>query len=75
MNCPYCDIDMLKGYLNCGAALWSERKHKISLLPDGQERYALKLRTPAVSPNHIESYICPKCKIIIMDVNNYESNV
>ena len=25
---------MIHGYLNCGLTLWSERKHKISLLPD-----------------------------------------
>ena len=75
MKCPYCDNEMIKGYLNCGAAIWSERKHKISLLPDGKEKYALKLNTPLVSPNHVESFICPECKNIIIDANMYENNI
>ena len=29
MNCPYCDSEMIHGYLNCGNMIWSERKHKI----------------------------------------------
>jgi hypothetical protein len=27
MKCPFCDAEMLHGYLNCGTAIWSERKH------------------------------------------------
>jgi hypothetical protein len=43
MKCPFCDIEMISGYLNCGNAIWSERKHKISTLPDGKEKYTLHL--------------------------------
>ena len=46
MKCPFCDVEMLHGYLNCGAAIWSQRKHKFSMLPDGKESYALHLQTP-----------------------------
>ena len=67
MKCPYCDIEMLYGFLNCGMTIWSERKHKISTLPDSKEKYTLHLGAPIVSPNHIESYCCPKCKKIIID--------
>ena len=31
MKCPFCDAEMIHGYLNCGNAIWSERKHKISI--------------------------------------------
>lgn len=63
---------MIRGYLNCGATLWSEREHKISLLTDGKEKYALHLGAPLVSPHHIESYCCPKCKKVIIDVSEYD---
>ena len=75
MQCPFCGAEMLFGYLNCGAALWSERKHKLSLLPDGRERYPLQLDTPMVSPNHIESFCCPSCKRIIIDSSPYQNNL
>ena len=75
MKCPYCDVEMLHGYLNCGATLWSERKHKMSLLPDEKEQYALKLGKPLVSPHHVKSDYCPKCKRIIIDSSEYENNM
>lgn len=75
MKCPYCDTEMLHGYLNCGTTIWSERKHKISLLPDKKEKYALHLRQPLMSPNQIESHCCPKCKRIIIDATGYENNL
>ena len=75
MKCPFCNSEMLQGYLNSGAAIWSERKHKISMLPDGKERYSLKLGVPLVSPHHVESYCCPACKRIIIDSSEYENNL
>jgi hypothetical protein len=75
MKCPFCEIEMLPGYLNCGMMLWSERKHKISLLTDGKEKYALRLGNSLVSPHHIKSYCCPKCKKIIIDAEGYENNL
>ena len=75
MHCPYCETEMIKGYLNCGAALFSERKHKLSLLPDGKERYAMRLLPPMFSPHHVEGYCCPKCKKIVIDTEKYENNL
>ena len=66
---------MLHGYLNCGAAIWSQRKHKLSMLPDGKEIYALHLETPMLLPNYVESNCCPKCKRIILDASGYENNL
>ena len=74
MKCPYCDVEMIHGYLNCTNAIWSERKHKMSTLPDGEELYALHLKTPLLSPNHVESDCCPNCKKIIIDSSMYENN-
>ena len=75
MKCPFCNTEMIRGYLNCGNAIWSERKHKISTLPDNKEKYALKLDVPLLSPNQIESDCCPNCKRIIIDVSEYENNL
>ena len=75
MKCPFCDTEMIHGYLNCGAALWSERKHNISLLPDGHEKYTLHLRAPLLTPHQIESDCCPKCKKIVIDAVYYENNL
>ena len=75
MKCPFCNTEMICGYLNCGTTLWSERKHKISLLPDGNEKYALHLSQPMLSPHHVESFCCPNCKKIIIDAADYENNL
>ncbi|MBQ6807924.1 MAG: hypothetical protein IJP07_02000 [Firmicutes bacterium] len=75
MKCPFCNVEMIHGYLNCGLTLWSERKHKISLLPDAKEKYALHLGTPLLSPHHVESDCCPKCKRIILDSSDFENNL
>lgn len=75
MKCPFCNTEMLQGYMSVGAVIWSERKHKISLLPDGKEKYALHLSTPWLSPNQIESLCCPKCKKIIIDATDYDNNL
>ena len=75
MKCPYCNEPMLFGYFNCGTAIWSERKHKISLLPGSKEKYALRLTQPIFTPHTVESYCCPKCKKIIIDAADYENNL
>ena len=75
MKCPFCDVEMLHGWLNCGGVIWSERKHKISMLPDSNEKYALHLGTPMLSPNQVESSCCPKCKRIIIDASGYDTNL
>ena len=75
MKCPFCDVEMLHGDLTCGGAIWSQRKHKLSMLPDGKETYALHLETPMLSPNYVESNCCPKCKRIILDASGYDNNL
>jgi hypothetical protein len=46
MKCPFCGVEMIHGYLNCGMTLWSTKKHKISFLLDDNEKYALQLGRP-----------------------------
>ena len=75
MKCPFCDIEMLQGYLNCGLAIWSTKKHKITPLPKYKEQYAFRLKTPMASLNHVSSSYCPKCKRMIIDCAGYKSNI
>lgn len=75
MKCPYCDIEMIHGYLNCEMTLWSDKKHKVSLIVDETERYALQLGKSALSFHHVESDCCPNCKRIIIDSSSYKNNI
>ena len=72
MKCPFCETEMLQGYFQTGAAIWSERKHKLSLNPDSKEKYAFRLKVPLTTPNSIESWCCPNCKKLIIDTSEYE---
>ncbi len=75
MKCPFCGTEMLHGYLNCGTMIWSERKHRVSMLPDQTEKYALHLGTPMFTPHHVESQCCPNCKKIIIVTSNYKNRL
>lgn len=75
MKCPFCDVDMIHGYLNCGEIIWSTKKHKMSLNVGDEEKYALQLGRPMISPHHVESACCPKCKRIIIDSSQYDNNI
>ena len=75
MKCPYCEIEMIHGYLNCGMTLWSTKKHTLTLVPGTDESYALHLKQAMLSPHHIESDCCPKCKRIIVDASMYRNNI
>lgn len=75
MNCPFCGAKMLEGYLKCGAAIWSERKHWISVRPNEEEKYALRLKQPIFSPHQIKSNCCPQCKKIVIDAAGYENGL
>ena len=75
MKCPFCNTEMLHGYLNCGSVIWSERKHILTTRPNRKEKYALFLGTPLTSPHQIESDCCPKCGKLIIDTDGYERNL
>lgn len=72
MKCPFCNTEMLHGYLHCRGAIWSEKENKYSILPTHKEKYALRL-TPLLT-SHVESHCCPKCKKLIVDTEDYENN-
>ena len=74
MNCPFCGEEMLHGYLHLGMALWSQRKHKLSLLPKSDESFAMMLGRPILNPHFVESDFCPKCQRMVLDTSPYPSS-
>ena len=75
MNCPYCNTAMMKGYLHAPRAIWRDNEYHTGLSPRKDEKYALFLRLPLVTPNRVESYCCPKCKKMIIDTAEYANNL
>ena len=75
MDCPFCKIPMRQGWFQCGMALWSEKKHALTLNPGPGEAYALSLGKTMFSPHQLESWFCPRCRKILLDASGYESNI
>ena len=75
LKCPYCDTEMLSGYLNSGPLLWTVEKHKFNLNPKLREKYAFYLKKPMFIYHSLESYCCSNCKKIIIDVSEYEHHL
>ena len=68
MECPCCHQTMEPGYLQTGPrCAWTQRIHKISLLPGPGE---LMLENHAVSGSHFNAYICKLCKKIVVDYSD-----
>lgn len=65
MNCPCCNAEMEKGYLQSNRMiLWAKKKHKISLLPrDGE----VVIGENFFSVVALEAHICKQCKKVLVD--------
>ena len=75
MKCPFCNTEMLHGYLNSGSVIWSVKENFLSTQPDWKEKYAFHLGTSSFIPHQTESFCCPKCKKLIIDVSPYRNNL
>lgn len=66
MYCPYCNEEMEKGYIQSPRQkiFWSEEKKKIFIIPSGLD---ITLSKGIISTPAVESYICQKCKKIIIE--------
>jgi len=71
MKCPFCDTEMRHGYFICGAAIWSEHKHFMTITPAPREDCPLELESPMLSPHHLESDYCPNCEHIVINASAY----
>ena len=75
MKCPWCDVEMIHGYLIADKALWSDKRHTFSLLPRRGERWTLRLGPKFFAPNHVESDCCPRCRRIVLSAEYYDGNL
>lgn len=68
MKCPYCNEEMVKGYIQCRDGVnWTEKKQFVAALSTfGKGRISL---ANGASENHsvVYAYKCEKCKKIIID--------
>jgi hypothetical protein len=70
MNCPYCNSEMQKGYINSSYALarWYADGEKPKMNPKNS---VIKLsNSPATKLQVIESHYCGDCAKIVIDIPN-----
>ena len=75
MKCPYCDTEMLAGYIHTPNMIWSEKVSKFAISPSKNEKYALYLQLPLATSNRVESHCCPNCKKVVIDASKYPHNL
>lgn len=67
-NCPYCNQEMKKGYIQCSNRIaWTPNLSKISVEPSLNKESIILSKQNRLSINHIDAYICEKCKKVIID--------
>ena len=67
MICPYCNVNMEKGYLlSAHPAFWSERKKKLFFHPDDEGDIAV---TKGIwNGSFADAWVCRKCGKMIVDL-------
>ena len=71
MKCPYCNEEMVKGYIQCRDGVdWTEKKQVIAALSAlGKGRTSLA-NGAAEDNSAVYAYKCEKCKKVIIDYEN-----
>lgn len=65
MRCPYCNQEMEKGFLQgMKRVAWVKKPHRLSLLPKPGE---VLLENNVFKDFILPSWICKKCKMILVD--------
>ncbi len=64
MNCPYCGVEMKKGYLqSMKEVLYTDTPHRVLPIPRGDD---LRLTTNRISPATCGAWRCAGCRKIII---------
>lgn len=67
MKCPYCNDDMLSGYVQSGRdIIWGKNKHKLSFLPD-KKNGDIEIATANLMGAYQPAFCCKNCKKIIVE--------
>lgn len=73
MNCPKCNLEMEKGFIQSGrTAFYTTKKKHIFFTPSSND--VVLTSNNFTSPTGI-AYNCKKCKIIVFDYGNKENEV
>lgn len=66
MNCPYCNKEMIKGYIQCQTdIIWTPKKHALTTILDKDQ--IILARSNFLSGSTLISYICKDCKKVVID--------
>lgn len=67
--CPYCHEEMELGYIQCRDGVsWSKKKRAVAAIqPLSASKVMLATSSGPFAGAAVESYLCSKCKIILID--------
>lgn len=70
MNCPYCENEMIAGYICCrDGVFWTEEAPLVAAL-SGFSKNAVSLWDATTdSERAVRAYNCDKCRKVIVDYN------
>lgn len=69
MKCPYCNEEMMSGYIQCrDGVYWSDKKRMIATIPPiNGNSIDLGTIIDGSYKSYTTAYNCPKCNKIIID--------
>lgn len=69
MECPYCKMNMRKGYLQSARrAFWGQEKKKHFITPDPE--YDIPVTKGYWAGCYADAWVCRRCKKLIIDLEN-----
>lgn len=69
MKCPYCDKEMIAGYIqSSGHIYWSENIRKVAGIPPRKNGMCISDNTGMGSGHMAKAVFCKECRKIIMDI-------
>ncbi|MBR4460979.1 MAG: hypothetical protein IKS51_00065 [Erysipelotrichaceae bacterium] len=68
MNCPYCNEEMVNGYIQSANQIYFNKGNKARFFASGDLRSRGLTRVSLRAP-YIRSYLCENCQKIILDIN------
>lgn len=73
-ECVECGGEVKKGYIQCGNRIaWVPEVSKASIEPSMNKDSILLSNQTRFSINHVDAYICEKCKKVVLDYSDLEN--